>query len=380
MYILFAALFAFLLYICEHTIYKRLWNKNLHVDAHFLVNEAFVGDEASLVETIENSKSLPLPTVKMKLQLSKDLDFKDKDNSKVSDFFYRTDLYSIGPKERVKRTINFKCGKRGYYDFHGIDVVAADLLFSSEFVMECGAKSFLYVYPKPYRPKNYEPIVNRINGDILTKDKFLEDPYEFKGIREYQTFDSLKNVNWKASAKSESLMVNMHANTAEKTIRIFLNFENDTIYEEAELKELSISIAAALAVDYCKNGIELSLFSNAPDILTGDLSIVEGGSGDSHIGALNRTFARMNLSKKAVPFKNLKDILLNPKRTECTIVISPYMREDFQDLLSELQGKKKDFLWICPAYANSKYEVRAELKQNTAVIPAKEAMYELSRS
>lgn len=380
MYILFAALFAFLLYICEHTIYKRLWNKNLHVDAHFLVNEAFVGDEASLVETIENSKSLPLPTVKMKLQLSKDLDFKDKDNSKVSDFFYRTDLYSIGPKERVKRTINFKCGKRGYYDFHGIDVVAADLLFSSEFVMECGAKSFLYVYPKPYRLRNYEPIVNRINGDILTKDKFLEDPYEFKGIREYQTFDSLKNVNWKASAKSESLMVNMHANTAEKTIRIFLNFENDTIYEEAELKELSISIAAALAVDYCKNGIELSLFSNAPDILTGDLSIVEGGSGDSHIGALNRTFARMNLSKKAVPFKNLKDILLNPKRTECTIVISPYMKEDFQDLLSELQGKKKDFLWICPAYANSKYEVRAELKQNTAVIPAKEAMYELSRS
>ncbi len=380
MYILFAALFAFLLYICEHTIYKRLWNKNLHVDAHFLVNEAFAGDEASLVETIENGKSLPLPAVKMKLQLSKDLNFKDKGNSKISDFFYRTDLYSIGPKERVKRTINFKCSKRGYYDFHGIDVVCADLLFSSEFLMECETKSYLYVYPKPYRPKGYEPIVNRINGDILTKEKFLEDPYEFKGIREYQTFDSLKNVNWKASAKSESLMVNMHANTAEKTIRIFLNFENDSIIEEAELKELSISIAAALAADYCKSGIELSLFSNAPDILTGDLSTVKGGSGDNHIGAVNRTFARMNLSKKAVPFKTLKDILLNPQRTECTIVISPYMREDFQDILSELQSKKKDFLWICPAYANSKYEVRAELKQNTVVIPAREAMYELSRS
>jgi len=381
MYILFAALLALGIYSLQLHVYKDKWNKNLKVDAFFKVDEAFAGDEAELTETIENTKSLPLPMVKMKLQLSRKLLFRDTDNSKVSDYFYRTDIYNIGPNQRVKRTIKFVCKERGYYDFHGVDLLASDLFFTSEFLKSYETSSHLYVYPKPYDPKLIEPVLNRVNGEVLTKNNLIEDPFELKGIREYQTFDSLKNVNWKASAKTEDLMVNMHDYTAKRTIRIFLNLEDATIFDEAELKELSISMAISCVIHFCNQGIPVSVYSNTKDVLTDKPVRIEEGSGDTHIRAVNRAFARIELSKGSLPFKDyFEAALFDDAKDTFTIVISPYMQPDFQEALLKLKSEGKDFVWLCPSYKRSPFEVEASLLDKTVKIPAEEALYEVSLS
>lgn len=381
MYILFAAAFAVALYYLQLNIYKKRWFKGLKADAFFKVEEVFAGEEAELTETIENGKSLPLPMVKMKLQLSKKLVFKDTDNSKVSDFFYRTDIYNIGPNQRVKRTIKFLARDRGYYDFHGVDILGGDLFYTAEFVKSIGVSSHLYVYPKVYKPSLMEPVINRINGEVLTKNNLIEDPFELKGIREYQTYDSLKNVNWKASAKTEDLMVNMHDYTAKRDIRIFLNLSDSTLYDQAELKELCISMAISLVIHFCKMGIPISLYSNTHDILTDEPLHIEEGSGDTHVRTINRALARIDLSKKAIPFEEcLKSIMLEGAKDSYTIVVSAYMQDDFQRFLMQLRAEDRDFVWVCPAYKKVGFSVDDSIKDRTLMVPAEEALYEVSNS
>ncbi len=377
MYILFAAILALLLYFIQFRIYKNKWKKNLYADAYFKADEAFAGDEAELTETIENRKGLPLPMVKMKLQLSRKLLFREMENSRVSDFFNRTDIYSIKPYEKVTRTIKFICKERGYYDFNGIDLLSTDLFYSTEFVKAYDSASHLYVYPKPYDREALKPVLTKINGEVITKNNIIEDPFELKGIREYQTYDSLRNINWKASAKTDDLMVNMHDYTAKRTIRIFLNFENNTVLKRDELMELSISMAVSSIIFFCSENIPVSIYANSKDILSDSFIKIDEGSGESHIRTANRAFARIDLSKAAYSFSEIfKEDLLNCDEEAYTIIISPYMQEDFQKLLLRMKSKGLDFTWLCPEYKSNPFEAKEDLRDNFVSIKAEEALYE----
>ncbi len=47
-------------------------------------------------------------------------------------------------------------------------------------------------------------------GDIATKRFLMEDPYMFKGIREYQPHDSFKSINFKAYAAKRGFFAGQH--------------------------------------------------------------------------------------------------------------------------------------------------------------------------
>lgn len=381
MFVIFASLLAAFVYFFQLKLFEKRWMHNLKTEARFSTGEVYAGEEAELSETIENDKLLPLPMVKLKLQLSRKLIFKETDNSSVSDFFNRTDIYSIKGRHRVKRTIRFLCKERGYYWFNGVDILGSDPFFSKEFVEKLDVSSDLYVYPKPYDPGIMEPVLNRINGEILTKRNVVEDPFEFRGIREYQTFDSLKNVNWKAFAKSEELMVNMHDYTAKRTIRVFLNLENPTVLRHDELMEISISIAVSCITRFCVMGIPVSVYANSSDILTGRPIYLEEGSGESFIRNANRSFARIDLSKEPLSFEEyFTGTLIAEAGDTYTIIISPYIRKEFQKTIGKLAEAGKDFIWLCPVEKETTLENDRYIGDRIVKIDAKEALYEVSLS
>lgn len=381
MYVLFAAAFLLLLYYLQLNIYSRLWDRDLKADATFGTNEVFEGEMADLTETLENEKWLPLPMLKMKLQLSRELLFRDADNSIVSDYFYRTDIYSIGAYQRVTRSMKFCCSKRGYYTFRGVDMICSNLFFTKEYVKSVDSSSYLYVFPKLYNPGIMEPVLNRINGETLVRHNVVEDPFEFRGIREYQPYDGMKNINWKASAKSEELMVNVHDYTAHRTIRVFIDLDKPKVSTRDEILELCISMAASNVASYAGYGILTSVYSNGKDILTDAPLFIEEGCGDNFIRNVNRFLARLDLTKKPDNFEKLfKDLLIDEAADSYAVIYAANLKDELQDILCEMLEKKMDFCWVCPVNKGDKLEVREELKEKCLQIPAEEAMYEISLS
>ncbi len=349
MKIVAALIGAMLLYEIQRILYSRFWNKNLTVELKLSDDNAVEGDQLSLIEMITNQKLLPIPVLKIKYMTSKHLIFLDTRLSEATDHTYRNDLFSLMMYQKLTRSIPFLCTKRGYYTIDKIILVCNDILLESELVCETEAKVPLYVYPKPIEFDRLQVPFQKMIGTILTKRLLYEDPFEFKSIREYQTYDTMKIINWKASAKTGLLMVNMHDHIASQQIKILLNLESDTLRRYDDLTEEGIRLAATLATYFIGQGIPTALYTNGLDVISREILNAPAGSGNNHIRTINETLARIDDILKPPSF-----VLALSEELECMntndyiLLISTYQRKDLQDKLNRLAHRSIDFTWIIP--------------------------------
>lgn len=349
MKIISAMLGALLLFLLQQYLYRRFWNKNLSVELKFSDENAVEGDELILYETVINKKLLPLPILRVKFMTSKYLSFLDTNNSKVTDNYYRNDLLAIMMYQKLTRSLSFLCTHRGYYTINNMDLVCCDMFLSFEMVANYDLDIHLYVYPKPVESSKFQTPFQKMLGTVLTKRYINEDPFEFRSIREYQSYDNLKAVNWKASAKTGSLKVNVNDYTASQQIKIFLNLESETIWKHEDIQEESIRIAASFALSFIEQGIPTAIYTNALDVITNEVLNVPAGSGNNHVRTLLETLTRIDTMQKMPAFvPTIEQELIHASNNDYIIVISAYQKEDLQHLLSDLLHNKTEFSWIIP--------------------------------
>lgn len=368
---------AFLLFYLQDRLYCRFWDKNLSVSLEFSRKAAVEGEECELCERVENRKLLPLPALKVKFQVSRELQFEDEEGvSSVTDQYYRNDVLSVRPFMRHVRRLRFRCKKRGYYWINGLDVVAGTLFLSGELPRSLESETRLYVYPRLWRSPEFSRLLQRLNGEILSRRHMLEDPFEFRGIREYSPWDTMRDINWKATARTGDLKVNMKNYTAQKAVRIFVNLEDGAVMRHEELLEASIRMAAGAAADFLAQGIRTSVYTNGPDIVTGELVGMEAASASWHMETINRGLARIDLSKRAPSFvQSLKEAALGQNEaagTLFTVFISSDAQEDFQELLEECVRQGTDFCWICPIMEHGEEKIRKALEPYAQKIRVRE--------
>ena len=351
MLILWIGLGAAAFYFLQARIYGRFWNRGLSARLFFSARSVTEGERCFLSEQVENRKALPLPMLKVKFQVSRKLHFEDEGDSAVTDQYYRNDILSLGPHQRLARRIPFRCTARGYYRIEGLDLVASDLFLSREMVSETGAESVLYVYPAPVRGASLDAAIRRLNGEILAKRHLLEDPFEYRGLREYAPFDEPRSINWKATARTGDLTVNLRGYTALRAVRIFLNLDDRGIWKRQELLELCIRIAARIAQELLRQGIRTAVFCNARDVLTGEVMRLAPGAGAGHLEQLNRALARLDLDREAPLFEETFAAELEAEgKDTASLFLSAQTDEDFQRLLERFSRSGAEFTWMCPLF------------------------------
>ena len=351
MLILWIGLGAAVFYFLQARLYGRFWDRGLTARLFFSAGSATEGEQCYLSEQVENRKALPLPMLKVKFQVSRKLRFEDEGDSAVTDQYYRNDILSLGPNQRVTRRIPFRCTARGYYRINGLDLVASDLFLSREMIERIGEESVLYVYPRPAHGVSLDAAIRKLNGEILTKRHLLEDPFEYRGLREYAPFDEPRSINWKATARTGNLMVNLKGYTALRAVRIFLNLEDRGIWKRQELLELCIRIAVRIAGELLRQGIRTAVYCNARDVLTGEVMHLLPGAGAGHMEQLNRAFARLNLEEAAIPFEEaFRGELEADGKDTATLFLSAQTDEEFQELIRHFARSGADFTWMCPLY------------------------------
>lgn len=356
-------LIAYLLYALQRRIYEKLWNKDLKVSVFFKQKEIAEGDSGEIIEVIENRKKLPLSMLKVKFQTSRYLQFADDPNSKSTDQFYRYDLFQIGGRQKITRTLQFTGKKRGYYNIKNIDLLGSDIFLSCEFAKNMETNSYLYVYPKMYQSREFMNSLQKLNGDIVVKRHMLEDPFELRGIRDYQPFDDIRSVNWKATAKTGDMKVNQKNYTAMQTVRIFLNVEDDGVLKKEEETEAALQIVMGLTVFFLSQGIKVSCYSNAKDIITGESICIEGGAGAGQRDVVGKALARIDLQKDPWSFCELFDHMIFSETSGITnIFVSANGFDDYIDLLQRCNDQGIGYTWFYPYSYGGEPAVPDEIK------------------
>lgn len=98
MVIIWIILGALLLWEIQSVWYAKHWDEELFVSLAFSSKSTVRGESCELLETIENRKLLPLPVLKVKFQVSRQLAFEDAGTeSSVTDQYYRNDVFRCVP-------------------------------------------------------------------------------------------------------------------------------------------------------------------------------------------------------------------------------------------------------------------------------------------
>ena len=202
------------------------------------------------------------------------------------------------------------------------------------------------MYPKPFSHPDFKRSLKQLNGEVLTKRHLLEDPFEYRGIRDYQPQDDLKSINWKATARTGDLKVNQKNYTSQKSVRIFVNLEDTGILKKEDCVEACLQIATALLLLFLEQGMQVALYCNGIDTISGDPCILEAGGGVRQRNVCLQTLARIDTAKPVQSFSELFAARMSDASNALyTCFVSPNAYEDFAALLLQ---KHPDMKWFYP--------------------------------
>ena len=349
--IFFMAIIAFSFVALHNYLYRRFWQEGLDIDMRFSTTEAFEGDKASLNQTITNKKFLPLPWVLMKYSISDNLMFEDTLED-APELKYRRALFSVMMYQSVRRKLNFVCARRGFYRLRSVNVTCNNLLHTKHFIKDIPCYTELTVFPRILDDyEEFDIIYKTLDSALLSNSLINPDPFEFKGIREYSPTDPLRNINFKASAVAQELMVNIYAPTSSKSVEIILNVEYYSVYPNYELTEQAIRLAATVASRYIGQDVKVSFYTNGADTYHGNYIKINGGNSSAHLHSILEGLARLETVMRPRPMAaHLRDL----QNSEVVyLIISCHHGSDFIEALQEMEYKGLDYVVVLAVEAGA---------------------------
>ncbi len=346
MVILLFFAFLCLLFFVVRLLYDRYWERGLSCKLSFCDEYAVEGNTAALREVLVNGKLLPLPAVEIDFHLDRRLQFADGQNASLSDQSYRRDVFALSARQKITRTLEFKCAGRGYFQISQAGVTGKDLFFTRKYLTSRLQHTEFYVLPAPAPSGQIAIPFSRVMGAVLSRRKLYDDPFEFAGLREYSRGDPMKYINWKATARAGELLTNLHESTLSQRVVVLLDMEGAGVQHADWLNEAAVRIACSLCERLLAAGVELDLYSNGKDVLTGDPWKMERVSGAGSLLALKKKFACVQAGNGLAPVcaclpEEAFDFAGGIGEEKILVLISRSQEQESADAFSRAVGKGK---------------------------------------
>ncbi len=257
-------------------------------------------------------------------------------------------------KDLCERKIRKKLAHFDLVNFKSIRIYSEDLLGMEYSPKNIHQPAELRIYPRieymrkfSIRPRKTRSLL----GDYPSRRKGIG--LEFADIREYYPGDSMRRINWKATARRNKLMVNEYESERTGDTVILLDvrrfFKSDEEYEK--ILEASVRAAATITtyLSKTKNRVGLVLLGNTVDW-------VYPTYGKRALYLILDRLLRVRSGKIArLPFEYGKFIVSRffPPNS-FVILISPLLAWDTDDAVVELLARGYDILVISPSMISDK--------------------------
>jgi len=344
----------------QRWIYEKRWYKNLDARVSFGDKNMSAGQETELIETMGNAKWLPLPWVQLKFEILR--------NGK-SDNLFRADLFNILFHQQIVRKSKLTLKKRGVYQIKGLSLLSYDLFVSKKLYRNYENQATITVYPSALEEDAIKVPYEKLMGEIATRRYTLEDPFLFKGIREYQPQDGFRDINFKASARNSRWLVNTHEYTLDQKVQVVLLTDKPSQYYDENEYETSLRYAAELVTALERDGIPTAFYSNGPDALDGTEPKLGDGCSENHIESVLEALARLDLYDTVTPGEEvLRELCENREPDEYYVIISPDHNPNILDGYRDLREYTDACQFISPiSYRNYNSMTEEEQKLEETV-------------
>ena len=207
-------------------IWTRLSLRRMKISARAVSCRVFPGEDIRLDLEVTNNKILPLLWIEVSL-----FDKRPKFIAEGSETGHR--ISWIMPGKTVSREIVIHTQRRGAAFLGSLDATSGDGFGlgsrTETFALENPA--MMVVYPKVF-PVDSSPLADDLRSMQPSDRGRLQDNSLFKGIRDYEAGDSIKNINWRVLARQGQLAVNIYQNLDPKLVTFIFDLESFTRWRE----------------------------------------------------------------------------------------------------------------------------------------------------
>lgn len=335
--------------------FRYWWSKEIAVRLWFETDAVYAGQETKLYEVIENTKAMPVPVLEVGFHMRKELVFVDVDNTNVSDFCYKRDVFSVLGRQKITRMLPVRCTKRGKYVVSEADLMTHTLLYRKRYSKGIATEAVLYVYPKMTDVSEIMTVCESLLGTLECAKRLYEDPFAFRSIRDYTMEDPMRSINWKASARTGSLMVNTFDSVRSQKAMIFLDVEDRGILRYEDLVEESIALAATLMRRLLRQGTDVGFVYNGNDR---QIFLPEHNKGN--LIAFERMLAQYDQEDGAAPYEQFirrlfEDVFVKRPLTADTLClfITKNLNEAIYEQIRTSVGEQQTLI-VVPVYRGEK--------------------------
>lgn len=204
-----------------------------------LPQRLFLGEKARGLVEIENRSRLPVVWLEIHQSLPTELAGPKP--------FHQ--IVSIGARGAFKYEYWLDARRRGYYSVGPLKLISGDVFGVTDQQQTSYPPQYLTVFPRII-PLTNVPILSRSPlGTLRHYQPVYEDPSRVVGKRDYTPGDSLRRIDWKASAASGRLQTKNYEPSISVQTQIVLNLNAMDYHPRRRFddSELAIVVAASLA-------------------------------------------------------------------------------------------------------------------------------------
>jgi uncharacterized protein (DUF58 family) len=220
---------------------------------------AFLGETVEVTISLQNKSRLPLPWVEFHESVPPELRLEESTQH----------VFSLRGRGHRTHIYHVKALQRGYYSLGPLRLVAGDLFGLARSRTGYLGADFLTVYPRIV-PLTRLGLPSRLPfGTVASRQRLFEDPARPMGAREFRSGDSLRQMNWKASAHTQKLLVRTFepAISLETMILLDLHAADYERRDRHYWTEWAVVAAASLATHLVNQRQAVGLMTNGVDPL-----------------------------------------------------------------------------------------------------------------
>jgi uncharacterized protein (DUF58 family) len=240
--------------------------------------------------------------------------------------------------ERLRRRYRVRCEERGVQRFGPADVQAGDPFGIAGVSTRWEEHRDVVVLPRVLDV----PVAGLLLGRPLVEEEAARslavDPTALRGTRPYRPGDSVRAVNWRATARTGALHTNEYDPASLASVRVLLDV--GSLYRaweavEPELMELLCVTAASLASAFAERGYAVGFASNAAD--AGEAWVVDLEPATGALPEVLEAIARL----RPFTFRDYGSVLREELEgdgagAEC-VVVTARLRPEVRDILALLR-------------------------------------------
>ena len=318
---------------------------------------AFHGEVVQARLVVRNQGRWPVLWLKLHESLPLDLH--------VPNFEQR--VVSLAPKERTTLEYRLKCQRRGYYMLGPLSLLTGDYFDLTPRRQATWPAQPFIVYPR-VAPLGHLGLPSQLPfGSLSSQRRIFEDPSRFFGVRDYQPGDSLRQINWKSSARTDQLQVKRFQPAIALNTMIILNL-NDGEYalrSRATAGEMGIVVAASIAAHLVERRQPVGLAVLGMDAVTQQvgLQVIPPVRGRGRLMQLLETLARAERAN-TTPFVQMLDQASARLGWGSTaVIITPGASPHLEEALLQMRRRGIHVLLVATDPLTAFRSLRGQLEQ-----------------